>query len=157
MSGSPAPEKLTLEQLRTFIPRMPFNMMMGMRIDRVHDDGVTISCAVIPKLLDGDGALHGGVLTSLADAAAGLATQRHLGGRRPITTVELKMNHVRPVKSGRVSVRARLLRVGNTLSIARVDITAARKPAGVALVTYMLLPPVERPANTPPGPLPPRE
>lgn len=119
---------------------MPFNLLIGMRIDKLHDDGVTISCAVIPKLLDADGALHGGVMTSLADAAAGLATQLHLGGRRPITTVELKINHIRPVKSGRVTARSRLLRIGNTLSISRVEITAARKPAGLALVTYMLLP-----------------
>ena len=134
---------------------MPFNMLIGMSIDRLHDDGITISCAVIPKLLDEDGALHGGVMSSLADAAAGLATQRHLGGRRPITTVELKINQIRAVKSGRVIARARLLRVGATLSIARVDITAARKPAGVALVTYMLLPPAQQPLLK--DPVPPRD
>ncbi len=134
---------------------MPFNMLLGMTIDRLHEDGVTISCGVIPKLVDEDGALHGGVLSSLADAAAGLATQRHLGGARPITTVELKINQIRPVKSGRVTVRARLLRVGNTLSIARVDIAAGRKPAGVALVTYMLLPVSQQPALR--DPLPPRD
>ncbi len=134
---------------------MPFNMLLGMRIDRLHADGITISCDVIPKLLDEDGILHGGVLSSLADAAAGLATQRHLGGARPITTVELKINYIRPVKSGRLTVRARLLRVGFTLSVARVEMTAGRKPAGVALVTYMLLPPAQQPALR--NPLPPRD
>jgi len=148
------PDKLTLEQLRSLSPRMPFNMLLGMKVDRVYDDGITISCAVAPKLLDSDGALHGGVLTSMADAAAGLATQRHLGGSRPITTVELKINQLRPVKSGRTLVRARLLRVGATLSISRIDITSAGKPVAIALVTYMLLPGTQQVL---PGPLPPRD
>jgi uncharacterized protein (TIGR00369 family) len=120
---------------------MPFNTLIGMRVDRLHKDGVTISCPVTAELLDENGALHGGVLTSLADAAAGISTQRHLGGSRPITTVELKINHVRPVTAGTVIARAKLLRVGSTLSIARVDLTAARRTVGIALVTYMLLPP----------------
>jgi uncharacterized protein (TIGR00369 family) len=94
------------------------------------------------NLLNSARALHGGVSAALADAAVGVAILRHLGEHRPITTVEMKINYFRPVMEGRVSARSRLLRVGSTLCVGRVDITdAQRRVAGTAIVTYMLFGP----------------
>ena len=118
---------------------MPFNSLLGIEAHRVHKDGVTIRCEVRPELLNMAGVLHGGVTATLADAAVGIATTRHYGGR-PITTVELKINYFRPLASGRVYARCKLLRTGATLSVGQVEIRDSKKNlAGVALVTYILL------------------
>lgn len=119
---------------------MAFNQLIGMRLAAVHKDGVTVEIVVRPDMMNGAGILHGGVTATMADAAAGIATNRHLGGGCPITTVEMKINYFRPVTKGRVRARAHLMRVGSTLSISRVDLfDGEKKLIGTALVTYMIL------------------
>jgi uncharacterized protein (TIGR00369 family) len=135
---------LTASQVREVLRKIPFNNLLGMRIAGLHPDGVTIECKIQPKLLNKAGVLHGGVSASLADAAVGIALHRHLGDGRPITTVEMKIDYFRPAAKGKVLARARLLRVGSTLGIGRVDITDAKaKAIGTAIVTYMILGPRE--------------
>jgi acyl-CoA thioesterase len=133
--------KLTASQIRALIPRMPFNSLLGLRLTKLHADGLTIECAVKAELLNGAGVVHGGVTATMADAAVGIALNRHFGGRRPITTVELKINYFRPIADGKVFARARLLRVGSTLCVGQADLSDTDgKPVATALVTYMLLP-----------------
>ena len=122
------------------IPRMAFNTLLGIRLHETHEDGVTISCRVKPKLLNLAGVLHGGVSATLADAAVGIATTRHYKGR-PITTVELKINYFRPVPlKNTVYARARLLRTGSTLSVGEVELRDDEQNlCGIAIVTYILL------------------
>ncbi len=111
-----------------------------MRLVAAHKDGVTIEIKVRPDMMNGSGVLHGGVTATMADAAAGIATNRELGGTRAITTVEMKINYFRPVVKGVVRARSYLVRVGSTLVISRVDLTdSEKKLIGTALVTYIIL------------------
>jgi uncharacterized protein (TIGR00369 family) len=132
--------KLSARQIREFLPKMPFNALLGVKLTRVHNDGVTLECAVRPELLNGSGVTHGGVAATLSDAAVGIAINRHFGGRQPITTVELKINYFRPVAQGKLFARAHLLRTGSTICVGRVDLSdSEKKSIGTAIVTYMLL------------------
>ena len=61
-------------------------------------------------------------------------------GRIAATTVEMKLNYLRPIATGTITARARIIRMGSTLCIGRVDLfNGSREPAGVALLTYMLI------------------
>jgi hypothetical protein len=78
----------------------------------------------------------------MADAAVGVAIQRHFGGGRRITTVELKINYFLPVTEGRIFARSHLLRIGSTLCVGNVDLTdESGRAIGTAIVTYMLINP----------------
>jgi uncharacterized protein (TIGR00369 family) len=122
------------------IARMPFNTLLGIRVARVHPDGLTLECAFREEMRNATGVLHGGVTATLADAAVGMAVLRHYGGRH-CTTVELKVNYFRPVAEGKVRARAYLIRTGATICVGRVDLWDSEKRlVGAALVTYMLLP-----------------
>ncbi len=132
--------KLTVSETRRVLDDIPFNKLLGMQVSRTHRDGVTIECRIVRRLLNSARVLHGGVSAALADAAVGIALHRHLGDHRPITTVEMKISYFRPVKEGRIFARSRLLRVGSTLCVGRVDIADGQSRAiGTALVTYMIL------------------
>lgn len=133
-------EAFTAQGIRNWLPSMPFNALLGIRLHRVHKDGITICCDVKPELLNSAGVLHGGVTATLADAAVGIATTRHYRGR-PITTIELKVNYFRPLAANsKVYARAKLLRTGQTLSVGEVEIRDAHKNlAGIAIVSYILL------------------
>ena len=131
---------LTFQQSADFLKTIPFTAHLGLRLLRFHPDGVTIGCAMRPELHNASGVLHGGVSATLADVAVGVALTRHLGRPRAATTVEMKINYLRPVVDGQVRARAHLVRVGKTLCTARVDIfDRGKDPAAVALVTYMIL------------------
>lgn len=120
---------------------MPFNQLVGMRVVRKHRDGVTIECPFRRDLSNTAGVLHGGVAATLADAAVGIAIASHFKGTRKATTVEMKVSYFLPITRGKIVARSRLIRIGSTLSIGRVDLFNAQKRlAGVAIVTYMLLP-----------------
>jgi uncharacterized protein (TIGR00369 family) len=131
---------LTLRALRTLSENMPFNKFLGIRILRVHKDGVTIRCVVDEKSKNGSGALHGGVMATMADAAMGIGLASHFGGRRPVTTTDLKINYLRPVVDGTATARSYIVRVGKHLCVGRVEIRdSGRRLAAAALVTYIRL------------------
>src|SRR6266446_9135933 len=132
--------KLTARQIRDFLPKIPFNMLLGVKLTGVHRDGVVIECALRHELTNSAGVAHGGVAAAMADVAVGMAINRHFGGKRPITTVEMKINYFRPVTEDRIFARSRLLRIGSTLCVGSVDLTDAQGNAiGAAIVTYMFL------------------
>ena len=134
---------MTIQETRGLLAKVPFNALLGMRVRSVHRDGITIECPVRGELLNSAGSAHGGVAAALADAAVGIAIQRHVRGKRRITTVEMKINYFRPVLEGRMRARSHLLRVGSSLCVGSVDLTDERGRAiGTALVTYMF---VDRP------------
>jgi uncharacterized protein (TIGR00369 family) len=119
------------------LPDAHFNRYLGIRLVRSHADGMTIECRLRKELLNFSGILHGGVTATLADVAVGQALTKR--GRKS-TTVELKINYLRPVTGRKVTARSHLLRTGKTLCIARVDVfDEDGNLAAVALVTYMLL------------------
>jgi len=131
---------LTLENLRGWVDRMPFNRLLGIRVTKLHPDGVTIECKMRDELRNLAGLLHGGVTATMADAAVGIAIASHFRGSRRTTTVELKINYLRPIAEGKTTARARLLRVGAHLCVGRVDIfDNSRNLAATAIVTYILL------------------
>lgn len=120
-----------------FLPATDFNQYLGIRLARRHKDGMTIECQLRAELLNFSGVLHGGVTATLADVAVGQALTKQ--GRKS-TTVEMKINYLRPVTGRKVTARSHLLRTGKTLCTARVDVFDDRDNlAAVALVTYMLL------------------
>ncbi len=123
------------------MPRIPFNSLIGMELSRLHADGVTVMCPVKPELLNSASVVHGGVAATLADAAVGVALNRHFGGKRPVTTIELKINYFRPVAEGKIFARAHLMRIGSSVCVGRVDLSDGNKNlVGTAIVTYMILP-----------------
>jgi uncharacterized protein (TIGR00369 family) len=133
---------MTLRQLRDSLASVPFNTLLGLRLHRVHRDGITIDCMLRNELRNGAGVAHGGIAAAMADAAVGGAIQRHFGGGRRITTVELKINYFLPVPEGRIFARSHLLRIGSTLCVGNVDLTDEHGRAiGTAIVTYMFISP----------------
>lgn len=120
--------------------RMPFEDYLSLRVTRRHKDGVTTECAIGPQLLNSNGVLHGGITASIADEAAWQSIEHHFAEKRSSTTVELKINYLRPIPPGKLKARAYLLRAGRSLCVSRVDMFDPHKRlAATALVTYMLL------------------
>ncbi len=119
---------------------MPFNKMVGARVSRVYPDGLSMELRMGDHLRNLNGTLHGGATAALIDAAVGVAIIAHTGGKRVLTTVEMKVNYLRPVQEGLVRARAKFVKFGKTLVVSSCDVKDAHGHLiATALVTYMLL------------------
>ncbi|MGB9611357.1 MAG: PaaI family thioesterase [Bryobacteraceae bacterium] len=125
--------------LNALMERISFNSHLGLRVTRVYRDGIGLECRIEPHKLNVLGTLHGGVTATLVDAAAGVAILGRLGGRLA-TTVELKVNYLRPVSEGKVHARARIVKMGRTLCFATVEVKDDHgRLVAQGSATYMVL------------------
>ena len=119
---------------------MHFNEYIGIRVIEQHDDGVTVECPIRGELMNGDGVVHGGVAATVADSAMGIAFWRHLKRKYNITTIEMKINYLRPMVEGTIVARAHIIKTGKRVCVGRVDVFDGQKNAiAVALLTYAVL------------------
>jgi uncharacterized protein (TIGR00369 family) len=63
------------------------------------------------------GTLHGGVLCDIADAAMGMAYASELTATESFTTIELKINFLRPFWTGRLLAEGTVLRKGRAFGL----------------------------------------
>lgn len=69
------------------------------------------------------GRVHGGLIAALADAAMGIAFGRTLFENEDFSTIEMKVNFIRPVRSGVIKARARVIERGLRIGFVDCEIT----------------------------------
>ena len=72
------------------------------------------------------GTLHGGVLCDLADGAMGFSYASTLEQNETFTTLELKINFLRPVWQTRLTATASVTQRGRTVGLVECDIVDAQ-------------------------------
>ncbi len=68
------------------------------------------------------GTLHGGILCDLADAAMGTAYASLLQAGESFTTLELKINFLKPVWEAKLTAVGRVVKGGRTVGLVECDI-----------------------------------
>jgi len=68
------------------------------------------------------GTIHGGILCDLADAAMGVAFFSTLEPGESFTTLELKINFLRPFWTGKLIARGRVVQRGKTTGMVECDV-----------------------------------
>ncbi len=128
-----------LDELRAFMRSIPFNQWLGIEVASAHDDGITISCPMRPEMRNGHGVLHGGVIATLADVAVGVALKPRIAPKTA-TTIDLKVNYLKPVLGGTLWARCYLVRTGKTLITGRVELTDDQgQIVAIAVAAYMVI------------------
>lgn len=82
------------------------------------------------------GFVHGGILATLADAAAGWALFPEVERPEGCTTLQMQINYLAPVIKADMTANARIVRLGRTTALMDVEIRARRTLCAKALVTY---------------------
>ena len=70
--------------------------------------------------------VHGGAIAALADAAMGIAFGRTLLDDEDFSTIEMKVNFLRPVKAGVITAEAKVLERGLRIGFVECTIRNAR-------------------------------
>jgi len=118
---------VTLELLQQIIsgevPGAPVADLIGMRIVSAEVGRVTFELDAGPQHSSPPGTLHGGILCDLADAAMGCANLSRLAQSESFTTVELKINFLKPVWIGRLTAIGAVIKAGSTIALLDCRVT----------------------------------
>ncbi len=99
----------------------------GMRVVQAEPGRVSLALTKRPDLMQFSGHFHGGVITGLADQAAGAAITTALPEGRIGVTVEIKINFLSPADGDEIIARAEVLQAGGTISVAKIEVISKNK------------------------------
>ena len=120
----------------------PWVQELELRVLEARVGEVVFARPVLPRHVHGGGVMCGQTMMAAADTAMVIAVMTHLGGFKPMTTVQLQTSFLRPIPgdSGLAHVTAQVLRMGRTLVFGEIAITGADDSlAAHATTTYALL------------------
>jgi uncharacterized protein (TIGR00369 family) len=103
--------------------KFPLADFLGITFTSQSQGNAVAELRAQPQHANPMGTLHGGILCDLADAAMGLAFATTLGSGESFTTLELKINFLRPVWTGRLKAQADVLSRGRTVGLVNCKIT----------------------------------
>jgi uncharacterized protein (TIGR00369 family) len=95
----------------------PLFNAFGIEVVAVTDAKAEMAMPFSGTLADGHGALHRGTLVTLLDTTCGLAIFSALRSLRPIATIDLRVDYLRPIPAGS-GLRAVVECIGWTDSVA---------------------------------------
>ena len=118
------PRMLDLIRLtqRGELPPPPIAELIGFRLSSVEPGRAVVDFTAEPRHANPMGTLHGGILCDIADAAMGMAWAATLGEGETFTTLELKINFLKPVWTGRLVATGRLVKGGRTVGLTECDV-----------------------------------
>ena len=99
-----------------------FTGAAGFRVIKVEPGYAELAVTRRDDLVQFFGHFHGGVITALADQAAGMAVTTSLPKGRIGVTVELKVNFLAPADRTELVARAKTLQMSGSIGVATVEI-----------------------------------
>jgi len=112
-----------LEKLsRGELPHPPIAQLIGFQLTSVRHGEAVVELEASDTHANPMGTLHGGVLCDIADAAMGIAFASTLEEGESFTTLELKINFLRPVWKERLRAIAKVVKRGNTVGMVECDV-----------------------------------
>jgi uncharacterized protein (TIGR00369 family) len=103
----------------------PVATLVGMRLVSAEPGHTVFELEAGPQHANPMGTLHGGILCDLADAALGTAWVSTLADDETFTTLELKINFLRPVWTGTLRAESRVVHGVRTIGVTECDVTDA--------------------------------
>jgi uncharacterized protein (TIGR00369 family) len=128
------------------VPPPPVAELLGMSISEVEEGRIVFTMKAAEYQYNPLGTVHGGVLATLLDSAMGCAVQSMMPAGTSYTTLELKVNYLRPVtiKTGTLYCEGKVIYVGGRIATAEGRLMdAAGKLYAHATTTCIVL----RPSN----------
>jgi uncharacterized protein (TIGR00369 family) len=101
----------------------PIAKLLGARLTSIGEGHARIELDADERLANPMGTLHGGVLCDIADAAMGMAYASTLEEGESFTTLELKINFVRPVWRAKLTADGAVVQRGRTVGLTECTIT----------------------------------
>ena len=113
-----------IQRICKIVSASPYFELLSMKLLDAGAGFSLLEIDLAKKHLQPFGTVHGGVFSSIIDAAAFWAV--YPGIEDPaagMTTVDLKLNYLAPAETGKMIARGRSIKVGRTLGLADAEVT----------------------------------
>ncbi|MGA2151267.1 MAG: PaaI family thioesterase [Geobacteraceae bacterium] len=133
-----------LDRVRKMIengkPIMPLAKLLGFSVKSVQPGQAVIEIEMTEHHVNTMGTLHGGVICTIADTAMGVAFATMLEEGEALTTLELKINYLKPVWKGKLLAVGKVVKKGKTTGLVECDILDEKEQLiARASSTYMVI------------------
>ncbi|HEV7475800.1 MAG TPA: PaaI family thioesterase [Pyrinomonadaceae bacterium] len=112
--------------------------LIGAELNVIEPGIVEITLPYRADLGQQHGYLHAGIVTTIADSAAGYAAYSLMPKGAEVLSVEFKVNLLRPARGKSFLARAEVIKPGRTLTVARADVFGIAESGVRELVATML-------------------
>lgn len=104
------------------IPPPPVATLVGFTLVAVEPGSAVVELEATERHANPMGTLHGGIFCDVADAAMGMAWAATLDEGETFTTLELKINFLKPVWTGKLTATGRVVKGGRTVGLVECDV-----------------------------------
>ena len=104
------------------IPGPPVAQLIGFRVVEAGAGKATVELQAGKQHSNPMGTVHGGILCDIADAAMGIAYASLLEEGESFTTLELKINYLKPVWNATLLATAEVVKQGKTVGMVQCDV-----------------------------------
>ena len=120
----PEHEAGTIEhEIRERVAASSFHASIGIIVEHVRDGSVDLRLEAGQDHANLQGTVHGGVLATLADTAAGLAVRSAIPPGSRHVSVNLDVQYLAPASMGTLLATGRVVRLGKRIAFAEADVT----------------------------------
>jgi len=105
------------------MPIFPIAQLIGFNLVEMGEGHAVMELEAEMKHRNPMGTLHGGVICDVADAAMGAAYYTTLEEGESFTTIELKINYLKPVWEGLIRAEGRVIKNGKTIGLLKCEVT----------------------------------
>lgn len=110
------------QMLRGELEQPPVAELVGFRLTALERGTATMTLQADGRHANPMGTLHGGILCDVADAAMGFAYASTLEPGESFTTLELKINFMKPVWDSELQAVGRVVQRGRTIGLVECDV-----------------------------------
>ena len=103
-------------------PPAPVARLVGFSVISVKPGEAVVELQTSEKYFNPMGTVHGGILCDITDAAMGIAYAANLAEGESFTTLELKINYLKPVWNSLLRATARVVKQGQTVGLVECDV-----------------------------------
>src|SRR5712691_647053 len=103
------------------LPPPPVATLLGFTLTAIQPGQAVVEFEATARHANPMGTLHGGVLCDVADAAMGMAYASTLEAGESFTTLELKINFLKPIWRARLHAIGRVVKKGRTIGLVECD------------------------------------
>lgn len=104
------------------VPLPPVAQLVGFTLIEVDPGRAVVAFDAAERHTSPLGTVQGGILCVIADAAMAIAYMTVLDEGESFTTIELKTNFLRGVRSGRLRAEGRVVRKGRRIGLVECDV-----------------------------------
>lgn len=109
-------------QLRGELEAPPIAKLVGFELTDISEGRAVVELRAGSQHANPMGTLHGGILCDIADAAMGLAYASNLAEGETFTTLELKINFLKPVWNATLTAEGKVIKQGRTVGLTECSI-----------------------------------